>query len=242
MNSSLIVLVSVALIALAGAICWRSFGKRSDRPAASDLRKDLEELKAQQKDFAEAGIRSNTEAYDRGRERLASLRTQIYSLNGKFHGEPESRPHKALAEVETLSARLEENVRNIRTVSASVAQRAQERLTRQIQRLKARVLLVLAEAKANDARAAALEQRLTEAEECLDEAMDLVRRASDDLASEPEYQSLMDNLSRASREVGLCLRAHAQSTVSKMDRMLAENDRLLRRLEAEETHVAEKST
>jgi hypothetical protein len=228
MSTALIILLSIAIFSLAAAILWRGGGKRHSQSLELAMQKELHELKAQQNDFAEASVASNTEAYDRGRERLTAVRDQIDSLKGRFHGEAENRSKQAMADVETLGARLEENVRAIRSVSASMARRAQESVSRRIERLKARVFLVLAATKAEEARTAALEQHLPEAEELLDEAMDLMRRASQDLASEPEYQRLIDNLSRASREVGICLRSHAQWTVSKMDRMLAENDRLVR--------------
>jgi len=238
MNATAIV-VSFAMLALAAVIYWRASGKRDAQISAQRLQKDIQEIKSKQREFTDEAANSNEEAYNRGRRNLATAREQLGRLDGESTPDRVDRSRAALADIEELGAQLEENVQASRTATVSEARHSRERLAQRISRLKARVLLLVAESKANAARTAALEQRLPQAEELLDEAMELMRRVSQDLVAESDYDVLTDNLRRAVREVSLCLRTHAQWTAGKMDRMLAESNRLVRRLETDERTAAD---
>jgi hypothetical protein len=232
MNSTAII-VSFAMLALAAVIYWSAGGKRDARINAQRLQKDIQEIKSKQMEFADEAANSNEEEYNRGRRHLAAAREQLGRLDGDSMPDRVDQSRLALADIEELDAQLEENYLAGRTATVSQARQARDRLAQRVSRLKARVLLLVAESKANAARTAALEQRLPQAEELLDEAMELMRRGSQDLVAEPDYDVLTDNLRRAVREVSVCLRTHAQWTAGKMDRMLAESNRLVRRLETD---------
>jgi len=237
MNATAIV-ISFAMLALAAVIYWRAGGKREARFNAQRFQEDLQEIKTKQMEFADEAANTNEEAYHRGRQHLTKAREQLSQLDGDATPGREDQSRLALADIEELSAELEENVRAGRTAPVSAARQAREKLAQRVSRLKVRVLLLVAESKADAARTAALEQRLPQAEELLDEAMELMHRVSQDLVAEPDYDVLTDNLRRAVREVSLCLRTHAQWTAGKMDRMLAESTRLVRRLETDERKAA----
>lgn len=87
----------------------------------------------------------------------------------------------------------------------------------------AHLCLKLAKHKADNALSALIDQRFDSAEALLDEALRWVKRAGE-LEAHPRYAVGLDNVRRAVREAAFGLRAHAQFTVLKIDRLLTENN------------------
>lgn len=232
------ILISILSLVLSGYACWRVIKRADARQSTQQLRSEFQHVAARHKELVESAAQLLDDAYARTRQQVAAAREFLRRLKHDAASGLEERAALALEQLEALSTRLEENVDHVRTATATAARRAHATISQRVFHLKARTILLLAEAKAKNARAAVIEQRYVEAEELLDEANDLMRRAAEDLGGEPHYEVMVENIRRASREAMVSLRAHAQLTASKMDRLLAESGRLVTELESEEKLAA----
>jgi hypothetical protein len=88
--------------------------------------------------------------------------------------------------------------------------------------VRARLCLWVAKAKAKAACAALIDQQLDDAEELLDQSRAWLRRAGDGLDVLPAYAQRLDAIRYILRGAMVGLRAQAQLTMCKMDRLLAE--------------------
>jgi hypothetical protein len=236
----LIAALSIAVVGLIIAIlayCRASSGLDA-RTATQRLRDDLQQLTAKHRELVESAAQLLDDAYARTRRHIVSARETLRQLKTHTAAGLERRAALAAEELEGLNSRLEESLGDLRVSTVGTARRAHQTLARRVSQLRARTLLLLAEAKARRARDDVMELRFVEAEEGLDEAMELMRRAMDDLDSEAHFEVSVENIRRASREAIVSLRAHAQLTTLKMDRLLAENGRLIDQLEREGSEAA----
>jgi hypothetical protein len=236
----LIAALSIAVVGLIVAIlayCRASSGLDA-RSATQRLRDDVQQLTARHRELVESAAQLLDDAYGRTRQNIVSARETLRQLKIHTAAGLERRAMLAAEELEGLNTRLEESMRDLRVSTVGTARRAHETIARRVSHLRARTLLLLAEAKARRARDDVMLQRFVEAEECLDEAMDLMRRAMDDLGTEAHFEVSVENIRRASREAIVSLRAHAHLTAVKMDRLLAENGRLIDQLEREGSEAA----
>ena len=101
-------------------------------------------------------------------------------------------------------------------MNAKIGQGIVARLNRE----KGRLLLHLAEARAQRAHDAILEQHLPEAEQALDDAIELLRQALGEGNRGAVDDLTIDRIQRACRLTAVSLRKHAEFTAKKMESLL----------------------
>lgn len=236
MTIAAIIISSVSL--LISLVVYCRFSGREAQRFGQSLRRDLTALTAKQKELFESATHSLAVAYEQSRRQLAATRETLRHYKEEAASGVAEHMSLALQQLGQLSAELEENAHVTKINPLVAARRVQAAIADRVRRLEARALLLLAGWKAHSARVAAIEQRFAEAEELLDEASGLIGRADDNLKCDPHFEIMSDGLRRAMREAAASLRAHADLTVRKMDRLLAETERLVRDLERDETRRA----
>ena len=95
-----------------------------------------------------------------------------------------------------------------------------EEILARLTREKGRLLLRLAEGRAQRAHDDILEQHLPEAEQALDDAMDLLRQALDEGNRGAADDLTIERIQRACRSTAVSLRKHAEFTAKKMESLL----------------------
>lgn len=227
-------LISLTSLLFSVALFWRVHVVLRRLRAGTDY----QELAAQQKDLVAAAKESIEQAYHRIRRNLADAGECIRRVKAESSQAGQHHARMAGEHLESLSGLLEEGVRAASRVTLSTARQTQEAIADRVRQLKARAMLLLAETKATAAREAVMNYRFESAEELLDESAELIRRVSNELAGEPRYAAVIESIQRALRESIVSLRAHAEITVKKMDRLLAESTQLVEQLESDEARMA----
>lgn len=225
-------LISIVSLAISVALFWRFH-----RVMRSRTSPEVQEIAARQKELVAVAKESLEHAYDHVRQNLADARELLRRVREVSRDAGERHLRLAGEHLERLTEVLDDGFRAVGRVTISAARRTEEAIAARVRHLKVRATLLLAETKAHAAREAVMDQRFTSAEELLEEAADLIRRASDDLAGEPRYGATVESIRRALREAIVALRAHAEITIKRMDHLLAENTRLVEQLESDEARV-----
>jgi surfactin synthase thioesterase subunit len=144
----------------------------------------------------------------------------------------------ALDQLEALARRLDEAGDSVKTVAFSTAQRIEEALARRVRRLEARGALLQAKAKAARAEAAAATNDFHRADELLADAADLFQTARETLGDDRVYELQLEAMKQDLRAATSAVRTRAQDTRSRIDRVLADTDRIVSALESDETRAA----
>ncbi len=69
--------IALISLALASVAYWRSGGKQDVQSIQTSLQRELETLRAKQKELVESASQSLAAAYDRSRQRLAATRENL---------------------------------------------------------------------------------------------------------------------------------------------------------------------
>lgn len=107
----------------------------------------------------------------------------------------------------------------------NAASRLGQDIAARARRLDAWLILRQAEGKAKRAQEAVIDQHLLEAEALLDQALELLECACEELRDARNSDVLIDRVRRSCRSTAVSLGVHAAFTVRKMNHLLAGNDR-----------------
>jgi hypothetical protein len=233
MNSVTLVLVVLSLV-LSVVAYWRSGGAQD----VQKLRGELEALRLNQKELTESIADSLSAAYGRSRERLQAARENLRRQKTETVDGMEKQLQLAQDQLEALGRPVEEAAGSVKTVAFSTAQRIEEAITLRVRRLEARVTLLQAKAKASRAQAAAAKNDFQRADELLIDAADLFQSARKTLGNDHAYDLQLEAMKQGLRAATAAVRARAQDTRSRIDRVLAETDQIVGALESDETRAA----
>lgn len=233
MNTVTLVLVGLSLV-LSAVAYWRSGGAQD----VQKLRAELDALRLKQKELTESITSSLSAAYGRSRERLHAVRENLRRQKTEAVEGMEKQLQLAHDQLESLGHRLEESASSIKSMAFSTAQKVEETIALRVRRIEARVTLLHAKAKAARAQSAAAKNDFQRADELLADAADLWQSARETLGDDRTYDAQLDALKRALRDATVAVRTRAQDTRSRIDRVLADTDRIVGALESDETRAA----
>jgi hypothetical protein len=219
---------------LSAVACWRSGGAQDVRK----LRREVEALRIKQREVAESIADAFAVAYGRSRERLQVAREHLRLQKTETVEGMEKQVQLAQYQLQSLARRLDEAAGSVKTVAFSTAQRIEEAIALRVRHLEACATLLQAKAKASRAQAAAAKDDFQRADELLADAADLLRSARETLGSDRDYDLQIDSMKQGLRAATAAVRARAQDTRSRLDRVLVDADRIVGALEPDETRTA----
>ncbi len=220
-------IIAIIALALAGIAYWRAGGQR-----------DLETLRAKQKELTDVVLLAIEQAYEESRQTLRQTADSLRLLKEEAIEGLEQQIERAAQQLQTLERRLEESLNNARASTLSVAHNAERTLRLRVRRLEARGSLLYAKASAVLAQRWAGKGELIRAEQRLDQATALLALARETLRADHAYDEQFEIVKRALAEATTAVRAKAQDVRQRIEHVLTETDKLLGALESDETKAA----
>jgi len=222
--------ISLVSLALAATAYWRSGGKQDVRRA----RLEIERLRSMQQEFAQNVAQSIAAAYDASRQRLQHAREVLRQTKEEAVRNLDEQITRIQDQIEVIARRLEEHARSVREATQGAAREIEQNITLRVRRLEARAMLLRAKARTTRAVNAAAEEDFQRADELLEDATELLREARATLGEDHAYDKLFESVKESLRTASLAVRAHAENAREKIEAVLADTDRLVGRLEADE--------
>jgi len=238
MNTTALIIALISL-ALASVAYWRSGGKQDVQNLQCSLQRELEALRAKQKELVESASQSLAAAYDRSRQRLAVARENLRQQKEEAVEGLEKQVKLAQSQLEALAKRLEESARAAKDLTVSAAHSAEEAIALRVRRMEARATLMQAKAKATRAQSAAANREFERADQLLAEAADLLRDARETLGDDHAYDAKLEAIKSSLREATNAVHTHAEDIRKRIEQVLADTDRIVSTLESDETKALE---
>jgi hypothetical protein len=225
-------------LGLALVAYWRSGGKQDVQSVQASLQRELDVLRAKQKELVETASQTLAAAYDRSRQRLAIARENLRQQKEEAVAGLEKQVKLAQEQLEDLAKKLEDSARAAKDLTVSAARGAEEAIALRVRRIQVRTTLMQAKAKATHAQSAAANKEFDQADQLLIEATELMRDARQTLGDDHAYDALLDTMRGALRDATTAVRAKAENIRQKLDQVLADTDKLVSQLESDETESA----
>lgn len=233
--------ISVAALALGGVAYWRSGGQRDVARLEDGLRRDLGELRAKQAELVDHAGEDLSAAYERSRARLSSARSRIHRMQEAAVEELENQMRRAGEQLEDLGRRLEQAAYEAKDATVAGARATERGIARRVRRMQARVLILEVKAKAQLAGHAARHRDFDRADARLAGAGDLLAEARTILADDA-FDDELEAIRDALRHAATSVRSRADDTRRRIEQVLADADRVVTSLEADESHAAGTTT
>jgi uncharacterized phage infection (PIP) family protein YhgE len=241
MNKAALVISLVSLL-LASVAYWRAGGKRDVEHARLEIQREMEVLRAKQKEFAEGVSQSVAAAYERSRERLQVARDHLRQLKDDAVEGLEKQIKLTQEQLEALAQRLEEGAKSAKDATVATAEKVEKAIALRVHRIEARTTLLQAKAKATRAVGAAAKKDFDRAEQLLADATELLRSARETLGDDHAYDQFLDKTKLALRDATTAVRTHAEDVRQKIEQVLTETDRIVTTLESDEDKAAKQAT
>lgn len=233
MNTVALLLVVSSLV-LSAVAYWRSGGAQD----VQKLRGELATLQLKQKALTESIAGRLAATYGRSRARLHAAREGFHRLKTETVDGMETQLQLTQDHRELLGQRLEEAAGSVKNVALATAQRIEEAIALRVRRFEARASLLQAKARASRAQAAAAQNDFQRADELLGDAANLFQAARETLAADRTYDLQLEAMKQDLRAATSAVRSRAQDTRLRIDRVLADTDRIVGALESDETRAA----
>lgn len=220
-------ILAIIALALAAVAYWRAGGRR-----------DLETLRAKQKELTEALLFVIEEMYEESRQALRQTADGLRQLKSEALEELDQQIDRATQQLWALERRLEEGLKSARQSAMTTAHSIERGLRRRVRRIEARGSLLFAKSAALLAIRWARKEEFDRAEKRLDEATALLALARETLRADHAYDEQLEIVKRSLAEATIAVRQKAQDARQRIERVLAETDKLLGALESDETKAA----
>jgi membrane-associated HD superfamily phosphohydrolase len=220
-------IIAIMGLALAGLAWWRAGGRR-----------DLEALRAKQKELTDALLYVIEELYEESRQSLRQTADGFHQLKTEAIAELDQQLDRATHQLQQLERRLEEGLKSVRDSAMVTAHSVERGLRRRVRRIEARGSLLYA--KASDVLAVRWlrKQEFDRAEKRLDEATALLALARETMRADHAYDEQFDIVKRTLADAITAVREKSADSISRIERVIAETDKLLNALETDETEAA----
>lgn len=236
-------IVALLGLALAMVAYWRSGGAQDVQKLKTSMDSELEHIHTKQKELVESAVESLAAAYERSRLRLAAVRENLRKQKDEAIESVETQVELAREQLEELAQQLEQSVETAEQRTVAAARQAEQAIASRVRRLQARATLIHAKSKAARAqRAAAVrdferaDHLLAEATEHLFDARELLH---DDRAQDLHLEQQLDAVRYSLREATAAVRTRAENVQKRLDKLLADSDRIVSTLESKQLEVSE---
>ena len=219
-------IIAVASLVLAGVAYWRAGGKR-----------DIEALRAKQKELSEALLLAVEEAYEASRQTLRRTAEGLRHLKDEAIEGLEQQVERAQQQLHELERRLEAAAKAARDHTIAAAQKAERALRVRVHRLEARGSLLYAKGCTVLANRWAYKGEFLRAEKRLDEATELLALARETLRADHAYDEQLEVVKHSLAEATTAAREKSKDVRQRIEHVLAEADKLLGSLESDETQA-----
>ncbi len=237
MSTTWFVIWVLALMVAAMVLAYYQFGSRGD---IRRMQRDLEMLRARQKEFIESVAEAVALAYDESRQQLQDARENLRELQAQAVEGLEQQIKNASEQLDALAKRLEERAKAAKEITIKAAQSIERAISLRVRRMGSRATLLRAKAKASRAASAAKKGDFHRADEFLAEATALLREARENLGDDRDYNKLLETMKAALHDATLTVRSHAENAQQTIERALNDADRLVGKLESDEDDAARK--
>jgi cellobiose-specific phosphotransferase system component IIA len=227
MTTTTLIIAIISLL-FASVAYWRSCSKR-----------DLELLRAKQEELTESLLLVVEQAYDASRQTLRQTAEGLHHLKDEAVEGLEQPLERAQQQLQGLERRLEETAKVARDTPVAAAQKAERSLRVRVYRLEARGSLLYAKASGVLAIRWANNGDFARAEQRLDQATALLALARETLRADHAYDEQFEVVKRSLAEATSAVRAKGQDVRQRIDQVLADADKIVGTLEADETKEAE---
>jgi hypothetical protein len=145
--------LAIALISLvlAAVAYWRSGGRQDVELAHREIAREIESLRAKQKELAESFCEAIAAAYDDSRRRLRRVRMRLGQLGDQAVEGLRNQIDRAIAQLNTLEQRLEDGARSVAQSTAAAARGVERGIAQRVHRIEARTTLLWAKMHATRA-------------------------------------------------------------------------------------------
>lgn len=226
--------IALVSLALASVAYWRSGGQRDIERLDAQVHRELEALRAKQRELVDHASDALTAAYDRSRRRLRAARARLHDLQAAAVEGLEVQLRRAGEQLEALGQKLEHSAAAAKDATVAAARHAEQSVATRVRRLHARVVLLEVKAKATLARRSAAGEDFDRADTRLSEATDLLRDAQGILGGDDAYDQQLDAIRTALRQAVTAVRNRAEDTRRRIDQVLADADHVVTALESDE--------
>jgi hypothetical protein len=231
-------IIAVVSLGLAGVAYWRSGGRHDIARLETGVRQQLGELQAKQTELVDHASESLAAAYERSRIRLRTARARVKRLQESAVEGLEAQLRRAGDQLDNLAHRLEDAARDAGDATIAAARATERGIARRARRMQARVLIIEVKGKARMAEHAARDRDFDRADARLADATDLLAQAQTVLADDNAFDDDLDAIRDALRQAVNAVRSQAEDTRRRIEQVLADADRVVGNLEADEGQAA----
>ena len=230
----------VAGVALAfGAVAyWRAGGNRDLELLRREMEREIDVLRAKQRELIEGASAALTAAYERSRRRLERNRERLRTLRAETIEGLEQQIDRAAEQLHPLAERLEAAAKALSDSTLTAARTIESGIAGRVRRLEARTLLLAAKVRATRAVSFAEKREFERAERQLVHAADLLRIAYKTLRGDAAYDEGLATVELALAAARAAVRAKAEDTRRLIEQVVTEADAVVGRLEADEHRSA----
>jgi len=230
-------IISLVAAVLAAVAYWRSGGDADVRRAQDEIRRDLDAVRAKQRELVDHAADRLAAAYNRSRSQLHMVQTRIGDIGHHTAEGLQDQLHRAGEHAKRLLDSLEHATERAKDLTVTGARNVEQGIARRARRIHARVVLLEVKAKAALASRAAGDERFDKADEHLADASRLLAEArailDDDEVIAEELTAMKAKLLDAAEAV----RTRAEDTRRRIDAVVADTDKVVGDLEAAEDHA-----
>ena len=230
----------VAFVALAlGAVAyWRAGGDRDADLLRREMEREIDVLRAKQRELLERASAALTAAYEGSRRRLERNRERLRALRAETIEGLEQQIDRAAEQLHPLAERLEAAAKALSGSTLTAAYTIERGLARRVRRLEVRTMLLAAKVRATRAVGFAEKREFERAERQLVHAADLLRTAYQTFRGDAAYDEGLAAVELALAAARAAVRAKAEGTRRLIEQVVTEADAVVGRLEADEHRSA----
>jgi hypothetical protein len=226
----------VAVVALAfGAVAyWRAGGNRDVEVLRREMEREIDVLRARQRELVEGASAALAATYEGSRRRLERNRERLRALRAETIEGLEQQVDRAAEQLHPLAERLEAAAKAVSDSTLTLAHTIERGIAKRVRRLEARTMLLTAKVRATRAGNFAERREFERAERQLVHAADLLRTAYTKLRGDAAYDEGFAAVELALAAARAAVRAKADDTRRLIERVVREADAVVGRLEADE--------
>lgn len=230
-------ILSLVGVALAGIAYWRAGGETDLRRAHDELRRDVDVLRAKQRELVDGAADTLAAAYNRSRSELRSVQTRIGELGRHTAEGLQDQLHRAGNQAQQLLTTLEHAAGQAKNLTVAAARNAEAGIARRARRIHARVVLLEVKANAALAARAADDRDFDRADRRLADASQLLGEARAILDDDHVIAEGLAAMKLRLLEAAEAVRTRAEDTQRRINTVVADTDRVVGDLEAAEDHA-----
>jgi chromosome segregation ATPase len=233
MKNAALVLSIIALI-VGGVAYWRSGGKEDVALARQEIEVELQKLEAKQKELADSVAATTSAAYENLQERMRRAKEQLAEIRKEASEKLQAEIDLASQQLVELQNRVADGIESMKDTTVATARMTEEAIAQRVHRLEARVDALQSKLLINRALVKANKKDFDGADECLREAVALIKDARQKLGTDAAYDKKLNSVAESLRLAVAAVKAQAEDIRTRIEKVVTESDTLVAALESDE--------